>query len=103
MKRAGIGPVIQYGEGATAVIEPQPAADDGVYDVTFNQSVANCVAHATAGMGDPQGSPALPGGGWTTFTGLAADPGNVANTLRVITNLPGTGARDASFQVSVFC
>ena len=91
--------LIQYGKGATTVSE---LATDGVYDVTFNQSVANCVAHATPGMGDPQGPLAAPGGGYTAWTGLAADPGNVANTLRVVTYSGGTSS-DASFQVSVFC
>jgi hypothetical protein len=95
--------LIQYGKGATSVVEPQPATDDGVYDVTFDRSVANCVAQAQPGMGDPQGPVALPGSGWTTFTGLAADPGNDPNVVRVVTTLPGFGARDASFQIVVFC
>jgi len=54
-------------------------------------------------MGDPQGAAALPGAGWTSFTGLAADPGNNPNTVRVVTYLPEFGARDASFQITVFC
>jgi len=87
----------------TAVVEPQPATDDGVYDVTFDRSVGNCVAHAQPGMGDPRGAAALPGAGWTSFTGLAADPGNNPNTVRVVTYLPEFGARDASFQITVFC
>ena len=95
--------LIQYGKGAISVVEPQPATDDGVYDVTFDQSVANCVAQAQIGMGDPQGPVALPGGGWTSFTGLAADPGNNPNIVRVVTYLPGFGSRDASFQITVFC
>lgn len=100
---AGANAVIEYGEGATSVAEPQPAADDGVYDVTFNRSLANCVAQAQPGMGDPQGPAALPGSSWTTFTGLAADPGNNPNVVRVVTILPGFGDRDASFQITVFC
>ena len=101
--RDGGDAVIQYGEGATAVVEPP--ATDGIYDVTFNQSVANCVAHATPGAGDPSGSPFIPGQGWTASTLLYADPGNAANTLRVITDFPGgpTASDDTSFQVSVFC
>ena len=91
--------LIQYGTGATGVSEQ---AADGVYDITFNRSVANCVAQATVGMGDPQGPVAAPGGGYSAWTGLAADPGNVPNTLRVITYFAGVSS-DASFQVSVFC
>ncbi len=94
--------LIQYGKGATSVVEPQPATNDGVYDVTFNRSLANCVAQAQPGMGDPQGPAALPGSGWTTFTGLAADPGNNPNVVRVVTTFSGAGA-DASFQITVFC
>ena len=91
--------LIQYGTGATGVSEQ---AADGVYDITFNRSVANCVAQATVGMGDPQGPVAAPGGGYSAWTGLAADPGNVPNTLRVITYFAGVSS-DASFQISVFC
>ena len=52
-------------------------------------------------MGDPQGA-AAPGGGYATFAGLAADPGNAANIMRVATYFGTTGS-DASFQVSIFC
>ena len=91
--------LVQYGTGATGVSEQ---AANGVYDITFNRSVANCVAQATVGMGDPQGPVAAPGGGYSAWTGLAADPGNVPNTLRVITYFAGVGS-DASFQITVFC
>jgi hypothetical protein len=102
---SGVGQdaVIQYGKGATSVVEPQPASNDGFYHVTFNRSLENCVAQAQTGVGDPVGGTYLPGGDSIAWVGLALDPGNNPNTLRVITSYPGFGAGDASFQITVFC
>jgi hypothetical protein len=47
---------VQYGSGVTAVSDP---IEPGLYTVTFNRSLANCVVQAVAGIGDPAGTPTL--------------------------------------------
>ena len=48
-----VAATVGYGKGVTGVTESGSA---GEYRVTFNQSVTNCVAHATSGEGDPHGT-----------------------------------------------
>jgi hypothetical protein len=92
---------VVYGSGATGV----QTAGAGVFDVSFNRSLTNCVAIATAGMGSPAGGDADFDARDTA--GVLVDPGvtpgPLANVARVfVSNLAGTPV-DRSFFIAAFC
>jgi len=90
---------VQYGSGATAVDDPN--ATDGTYDLTFNQSVAGCVAFANTGVGDPvAGSVVVDQQSFANISMNAGGP----NVMRVEMIQADTPARtETSFLVGVFC
>jgi len=88
-----------YGQGATAAQK----TSTGVYTVTFNRSLVNCVAIGNAGFGNPLGG----SNSFNTRTNVTADLfslGN-ANQLRVVTfKADATHVfEDSGFLIAVFC
>jgi mevalonate kinase len=90
---------IAYGEGVTAVDDPENSAS---YTVSFDRSLAGCVVQANAGTGRPRG---------TASSYLATvshvsleDPGIAANQALVRFYKPDfTSSYDTSFMVTAFC
>jgi len=92
----GVAASVAYGKGVTGVSETTFA---GEYRVTFNQSVSNCVAHATSGEGDPHVGAA------STDQGAAAIymQTDAAEVIEIVFH-DATGVdSDTSFLVSAFC
>ena len=89
---------IQYGEGVSAVSDPSGNSE---YVVTFDRSLANCVAHAIPGAGVPDGGPSA------VFLDLVpvvtirpSDPSTVR--IRFWDDNFGNN-QDTSFMISAFC
>jgi hypothetical protein len=89
---------VTYRSGVTSVADP--AAQDGVYTVTFNRSVEHCVVQATPGFGKPPGSgpAAVP----ASLPFSAMDTAN-ANTAVVEFRNTAGNMTDTSFLVTAFC
>jgi hypothetical protein len=92
----GVAASVAYGKGVTGVSE---TAFAGEYRVTFEQSVSNCVAHATSGEGDPHVGAA------STDQGAAAIymQTDAAEVIEVVFQDAAGVDGDTSFLVSAFC
>ena len=97
---------VVYGSGATGVENVGgTGGSPGEFDVSFDRSLTNCVAVATAGFGFPRGGDldADPRDNAGVLVDPDDTPGSRDNVARVfITNAAGTGA-DRSFFIAVFC
>jgi hypothetical protein len=94
---------LEYASGVTAVDDDAlPGA--GHYTVTFNRSLANCVAQAQQGIGDPSGT-----GGASTIgpahpdVVLGASGGGGSNEARVTFYNGSNVTADTAFMITAFC
>lgn len=86
--------VLQYGNGITNV---QEEPGNGLYTVTFDRNLANCVAVATPGIGEPQGGNAEPS---AAAAFLEMHPTAIlVSMLSPLSHNPV----DTSFLITVFC
>jgi hypothetical protein len=93
--------VVQYGSGVTDVSEVDDAPLH-YYRVTFDQSIENCVVHATSGNGVPTGSVL------TRFSFASVDMAlGTANQAEVTFRQPNSSGGltqvETSFVISAFC
>jgi hypothetical protein len=97
---------VVYGSGVTGVENVGgTGGSPGEFDVSFERSLTNCVALATAGYGFPRGGDLAADLG--DNAGVLVDPNDTPgvkdNVARVfITNFSGVGA-DRSFFIAAFC
>jgi hypothetical protein len=91
------GGTLTFDKGVTGVVRNSA----GVYFVTFNRDLTNCVASVTVGFGNPPGSNSFQGGatGHVWING----PGTTANGVRVTTLSNTNVAADQGFLLAVFC
>lgn len=94
---AGVAAAIIYGEGVIEVGDP---GGGNTYTVTFDQSLVNCVVHATAGVGDPSGVTPLAAGAYIPLVNVAEGTSEQADVT--FTDNAGAGV-DTSFMVAAFC
>jgi len=84
---------LQYGQGAASVSDPSDNNNAlNPYVVTFDRDLSDCVAHPTAGKGDPSGGP----GGLTPTAMVGAVSGSTVAVW-------AKESVDTSFMLSVFC
>jgi hypothetical protein len=97
---------VVYGSGVTGVENVGvPGGSPGEFDVSFDRSLANCVALATAGFGFPRGGNV--DADMRDNAGVLIDPDDTPgvkdNVARVfISNSSGVGV-DRSFFIAAFC
>ena len=85
---------VVYGEGVTGVTE---SGND--YFVAFNRNLDNCVAHATAGFGQP----AVTGSVLVTSFGTVNINEGTPQEMRVNFETDAGDPTDTSFMVTAFC
>ena len=92
--QGGNDATVDYGKGVVAV-DDRP--DKGIYFVTFDRSVTNCIVLATVGSGDPSG--AVIGGHGSANVSMQVGP---PEQVEVEFRDAGAGV-DTPFMIAAFC
>ncbi|MGZ3304204.1 MAG: hypothetical protein ACXVBG_25350 [Isosphaeraceae bacterium] len=89
-------PVVQYGSGVTGVSDTTVT---GIYNVTFDRSLDNCVVTAQPGGGAPSGGTSVVDSTEFASTVMSAGSGVVTVSF----SKSGAAADDTSFFITAFC
>jgi len=98
---AGGDAFVQYGSGVSSVTD---SSAEGEYTVAFNQSITNCVVHATAGTGEPRGPTITRSNAMPLIRMEDGDATELTIQWRRSDNDADFGVQiDTSFVISAFC
>ena len=90
---------VLYGPGVAAVEDDEQTGFTGLYVVTFDRSVANCVVQANAGTGDPDGNLAK----FQQAFALVNMAYGSANEVEITFQRADESYADTSFLVTALC